>query len=512
MSYHTDKDAKRVQREPHRTSSSRRIRRSGADWFGLIAMGLLMVCSVMIEVTLLTLQMLPTKYVLLLMVALLVINAVNVIVQIPVSRKKSGKVICGVISVLLSAVMIYGFVASCSVQSTIAKITKKTQEVSTIDVIVLQTSSAQSLPDVKGEQFGFFSGTDDTKLGEIKSYLSKKIGEVQMTGADSVTHLADSLYNGSVRVILMDDAFLNSLSEISGYESFASDTRIIDQFDVVTASEINDNGGSLDITKSPFIVYLSGSDSRSSDISATSRSDVNILAVVNPQSKQILLLNTPRDYYVPLTVSNGMRDKLTHAGVYGIDCSMGTLAALYGIEVPYYVRINFTGFENIVNALGGVTVHSDYTFTSEGYQFVEGDNTLDGAAALTFVRERYSFAGGDNQRGKDQMAMIKAILDKAMSPAILSNYQSLLKAVSGSFLTNFSYDDITSFVQKQLSDGSGWKISSYAVSGTGDMNVTYTYPDEYLYVMWPDDGKVQNAKTLIQQVLDGQTPQTDSVS
>ncbi|MEA5143306.1 MAG: LCP family protein [Oscillibacter sp.] len=498
----------RPSRVENHTRMGRRPAKTGADRFGVVSMVILMACSIWLTANLMTLKMLPTKYFLLAVILLFVLNAAHVVVQIPLRRKKTSKVVCGVIALILSGAMVYGIVASTSLQSALKKISQSPQETNTIDVIVLKGSSAQTLADLKGQTFGVTKSMDANTLGAMKAKMSEEIGDVSTSSYQSISRLADGLYQGSVNAIIINDALLSSLSEMEEYSTFAQDTKIIYQYGAPVEKQVSATHEAIDVTKQPFIVYLSGSDSESGDINATGRSDVNILAVVNPSSHQIMLINTPRDYYVPMTVSNGVRDKLTHAGVYGIDCSMGTLAMLYGIDIPYYIRINFAGFKDIVNALGGVTVRSDYTFAAQGYQFTEGDNAVMGDAALAFVRERHSFAAGDNQRGRDQMAMIEAILKKAMSPAILTNYQSLLNAVSGSFTTNFSYNEMADFVQMQLSTGGGWNITSYAVTGTGDMTTTYTYPDENLYVMRPDTDTVSQAQTLIKQVMNGEVPQT----
>ena len=172
--------------------------------------------------------------------------------------------------------------------------------------------------------------------------------------------------------------------------------------------------------------------------------------------RQILLINTPRDYYLPLAF-NGEMDKLTHAGLYGVQETMAVLDNLYGTETAYYGRINFWGLIDIVDALGGIDVYSDYAFDAaagdvEGYgyrsfSFSEGWNHLEGQEALAFSRERYAFSDGDNQRGKNQMAVIQAIISKASSPAVLKNYQTLLSSLSDAFITSLSYDDIASLVQ-----------------------------------------------------------------
>ena len=265
------------------------------------------------------------------------------------------------------------------------------------------------------------------------------------------------------------------------------------------------------ITKEPFVIYLSGVDTRG-ELTEKARSDVNILAAVNPQTKQVALINTPRDYYVDLAGTNS-KDKLTHAGLYGVETSMATLGNLYGINVGHYIRINFAGFINIVDALGGVDVYSDQAFTSVGSPgyydpttFAEGWNHLDGKSALAFARERHAFDDGDNQRGKNQMAVIRAIVDKASSPAILKGYQKVLDAVSTSFITSLTYEDISSLVQMQLRDNVHWNITSYSVSGEGGIEPCYSAGGEELWVMWPDATQINTAKGLIQQILNGETP------
>lgn len=270
------------------------------------------------------------------------------------------------------------------------------------------------------------------------------------------------------------------------------------------------------ITKEPFVVYLSGVDTRG-ELTEKARSDVNILAVVNPQTKQVALINTPRDYYVDLAGTDS-KDKLTHAGLYGVENSMQTLGNLYGIEVDHYIRINFAGFMTIVDALGGVDVYSDYAFTSVGSPgyydpttFVEGWNHLDGQAALAFARERYAFASGDIQRGINQMKVIDAMLNKIKSPALLMSFSKLMEAASDCFVTSFSQDQISALVRMQLSNFAEWTIESYTVTGTSAKSTQcYSAKGQSLYVMKPDTNSVNEAKALIAGVLGGEDMVSDT--
>lgn len=270
------------------------------------------------------------------------------------------------------------------------------------------------------------------------------------------------------------------------------------------------------ITKEPFVIYLSGVDTRG-ELTEKARSDVNILAVVNPKTKQVALINTPRDYYVDLAGTDS-KDKLTHAGLYGVENSMETLGNLYGVEVDHYIRINFAGFMTIVDALGGVDVYSDQAFTSVGSPgyydpttFVEGWNHLDGQAALAFARERHAFATGDVQRGINQMKVIDAMLNKIKSPTLLMSFSKLMDAASDCFVTSFSQDQISALVRMQLSDFAEWSIESYTATGTSAKSTKcYSAKGQSLYVMKPDTASVNEAKALIAGVLGGEEMVSDT--
>ena len=270
------------------------------------------------------------------------------------------------------------------------------------------------------------------------------------------------------------------------------------------------------ITKEPFVIYLSGVDTRG-ELTENARSDVNILAAVNPVTKRVALVNTPRDYYVDLAGTSS-KDKLTHAGLYGVETSMETLGNLYGVNVDHYIRINFAGFISIIDALGGVDVYSDQAFTSVGSPgyydpttFAEGWNHLDGKSALAFARERHAFASGDIQRGINQMKVIDAMLNKIKSPALLMGFSKIMDAASDCFVTDFSQDQISALVRMQLSDFANWDIQSYTVTGSsGTSTQCYSAKGQKLYVMKPDEASVSKAKEMIATVLGGEGTVSDT--
>lgn len=502
------------------SGAARPRKRTGADHFGLFTLFLLLAASLALYIRLMATGMLSNLYLIILMMVLIVLNAVSVIVQLPLRRNKAGKLIMGIVSLLLSGAMLYGVVAVNSIQSALSKIVGKMTETEITEVRVMNDNPATSMGDTKGYTFGYIADADTKNTQSILDEISKSFGTIKSKGYDSMTALADALYDDEVDAILINQGYVDLLTEKDGYTDFRDQTRVL--YTYTTTHEVDPIVPNTSITKEPFVVYCSGIDARVDDISTKSRSDVNILAVVNPTTKQILLVNTPRDYYLPLA-RNGELDKLTHAGLYGIDESMKVLGNLYGVQADYYVRVNFAGLVKIVDALGGVDIESDANFscvpmetpdgngdyTYQKYSFTKGINHVNGSQALAFARERKAFADGDNRRGQHQMTVIKAIVNKACSSAVLTKYQELLKAASDAFITNMPYADISSLVQMQLGDMADWNITTYAVSGEGSTEYCYALGDK-AWVMIKDSSKVNTAKNMIQQVINGEVPTTSS--
>ena len=293
-------------------------------------------------------------------------------------------------------------------------------------------------------------------------------------------------------------------------EGFSDNIKIIYEMDIKT--ELNLGGGTDDtLTKKPFTVYISGIDTYG-EVSETSRSDVNIIAVVNPTTHQILLITTPRDSYVPLygpDVEQGAMDKLTHAGVYGIDTSMETLGELYETNINYYVRLNFTSLIDIVDILGGVDVQSEVAFTTgeeSGYivDVKEGLNHFNGKQALAFSRERHNLEDGDNQRGKNQQAVITGLLKKVISPTMLLKAPSIMNQISKDVEMNITREQLNALIKEQLKTNATWMIQSVALTGEGGQEYCYSAPSQLLYVMYPDNEELQRIIDLTNVVEEGE--------
>lgn len=452
--------------------------------------------AVMLFVKVGDIQVVPGTYLALGAAVVAVIDLILVLV----ARNKVSTIVTSVISVLLTVAMLAGYVVVHKLDSTLNNIsTGEKYETIQVSVLVLKDDTAQSLSDLAGTTVG--SLKDDDGVSDVQEKINEAVSTaVTYTDYMDQASLADALLNQSARAIIMNQAYVDVLDELEGYEGFADKVRALYTLEVKIP--IKDDTSTTDNTKDgTFLVYVSGIDTYGS-VNVKSRSDVNILAAVNTKTGKVQLINTPRDYFVAFPEKNNAKDKLTHAGIYGIDCSISTLEQLYGQKIDYYVRMNFSGFEGIIDAMGGVDVESDYAFSGRGYSYVKGTNHLNGDQALCFARERYSFSEGDIQRGKNQMAVITAVIKKAASADSLKNFNSIMNQLSGTFQTNMPTETMYSLVSKQLSSGTNWSVESYTVTGTGSMSTeTYSMPGRNLYVMIPDQTTVDQAKTLMNNVL-----------
>ena len=366
-------------------------------------------------------------------------------------------------------------------------------------VLVLNDSSFESLTDLSN------IGYTSNELSNINEALTKLNEEITIENIkyDNSALMFEDLINKEIDSVLIEESSMSLIYEQN--EEYNGMFKTIYTINIKTEIEITKE---TDVTNQPFTVYISGIDSYGS-IATVSRSDVNMVATINPTTKQVLLISIPRDYYVQLRGTTGYKDKLTHAGLYGVETSVGTLEDLLDVDINYYARVNFSSLEQIVDALGGVDVYSKYTFTSSKatggtYYFTEGYNHMNGKQALSFSRERKALPGGDRARGINQQAVIDGIIRKATSPAIITGYSKILSSLNGTFQTNMSDNDIQKLIKMQLNDMASWNITSYSLDGTDGSEYTYSYPTQKLYVMKPIEETVTEAQGLIDKVISGE--------
>ena len=367
-----------------------------------------------------------------------------------------------------------------------------------MSVVVLKDSDVHNVT-----QLDSVTGPTDTDNDNIQKLIAdiKTSQSKELTVEQSTSYLAayKSLVSGEAKAIVLNSVFENIIE--SEYPDYASKIRKIYTKNItkeVAAPKVSKNKS--------FNVYVSGIDTYG-PISSVSRSDVNILMTVNQDSKKILLTTTPRDSYVPIADGgNNQKDKLTHAGIYGVDSSIHTLENLYGVDINYYVRLNFTSFLKLIDLLGGVDVYNDQEFTSRHgkFHFPVGNVHLDSEQALGFVRERYSLADGDRDRGRNQQKVIVAIIQKLTSTEALKNYSDIIQGLQDSLQTNMPIETMMDLVNAQLESGGSYKVNSQDLKGTGQMGLpSYAMPDSNLYMMEIDDSSLVAAKSAIQDVMEG---------
>lgn len=400
-----------------------------------------------------------------------------------------------ILDVLISGAMIFGIYNLDLASSFVSKIVNVVKKEEIYNVYALVDSDFASIADLNGADLGIYDNGSET-LEEALRLLKREVTFKTENTYDDLANILNECLDGSVDAIFISSSMSELLNE--EYPEQMSKLKIVGQ--IIVSFEEDVKRSDIDVTEEPFLIYVSGIDTYGS-IGTVSRSDVNILIAINPKTNQILLVNTPRDYYVKLH-SKKAYDKLTHAGIYGIEESMNTLADLYATDIDFYLKINFSSLIKIVDALGGITVESKYSFSYDGYTFYKGQNTLDGAGALAFSRCRKELPLGDISRGENQEAVIKAIIKKATSPSIISKYSSILKTMEASFVTNMSEENIYSLIKYQINENPTWDISTQNATGSDAYKTTYSAGKTKLYVMTPNEESVTDIKNALREILE----------
>lgn len=345
------------------------------------------------------------------------------------------------------------------------------------------------------------TGTDADNINALTQNVAQ-LKKVELTVDAATSYLAayQSLTNGEAKAIVLNSVFEDTLrSEDPDYAS-----KIKKIYSYKLTKKIETAIGKQDPNADVFNIYVSGIDTYG-PISSVSRSDVNIIMTVNRKTKKVLLTTTPRDAYVPIADGGlNQADKLTHAGIYGVDASVHTLENLYGIDINYYVRLNFTSFLKLIDLLGGIDVYNDQEFTVGNTNYPIGMISLNSEQALTFVRERYSLSGGDNDRGKNQEKVIAAIIQKLTSTDALKNYNGIISGLQDSVQTNMSLETMVNLVNTQLESGGSYNVVSQALTGSGTTGLpSHAMPDASLYMMEIDQNSLNAAKAAIQDTMEG---------
>lgn len=464
----------------------------------ILSILILIVCLTsltMFSYSLFRLNVLPTKY---LVLGYIVLILVIGILFYLIFRKKN--IIVKVVSVILVGLLSFLFIYISSYFNNTNKFfenTHKDYDNLNYSIIVLKNSDYKKISDLKNLKISYI---DDSYTKDIRNKFKKIHYNEQLSKDLSV--ISEELLDEKTNAIVLEESYLTLAYE--EIKDFKSNVKVIENFSI-KAKVHKENNEEVSINE-PFILYISGIDQYGNVKSIRGRSDVNQMVIVNPKTHHILLVNTPRDYYVKLYNTTGLKDKLTHAGIYGIDKSIKTLEEFYNIDINYYLRVNFNSLIKVVDVIGGINIYSDKEFiahTNKSVNVKKGWNTFNGEQALAYSRERYAYITGDHHRGENQQQVITAIIEKMTnSKVLISKYNSILNALDGTFQTDMSTSMITSFIKEQLNEMPKWQIDSIAVTGYNSSNYTYSMGSRLkLYVMEPDYNSVEKAKKKIIEVL-----------
>lgn len=439
------------------------------------------------------LNMLPLKYFLIIGIVLLIVIFTLCFKLIRKKTKFFSRIFFSVVAIIFIGVIYYILTYINATYDFMNSMVLNNFETITYDVVIPNSSNIEKVKELKNSSISYLES--DSNYSKAKLLLRKDIN-YQENPCKNINGIISSFENS--KALFIEDSYYNILKE--EYD-FVKDTKVIKTYKLIVKKDKKTNNST---TSKPFIIYISGIDTYGK-ISSVSRSDVNIVAVVNPTLEKILLVSIPRDYYVKLHNTNGYNDKLTHAGIYGIDMSVNTIEDLLDINIDYYLRLNFSTLTKSIDLLDGVDVYSDITFnptTNPSLTIYQGLNHMNGEEALAFARERYAYQTGDRHRGENQQAIIEAVIKKLSNPKNITKYKDILNSLDGTFETDMSYKDITNLVKLQISKNIDWNVTSISLDGKGSMMPTYSMGERKLYVMIPDEETVVNAKNKISKYME----------
>ena len=431
----------------------------------------------------------------LLIAASVVVILFNVGLGFVLIRKSDGKgakIAATVISILLTIGYVFGIYYIGNTMAFLGNITNSKEQITEYHVIVKENSAYNKIKDIKGHTVLTLSGSS-SDYNQAKEELKDKV-KVEFGSSSNINDLFESVMNQNNIAFVTAGNYENTKEVIEGLED---NTRIL--YTVKVKSEQKDIVKKTDVTKNPFNVYVTGIDT-DGPISTVSRSDVNMILTIDPASHHVIMTSIPRDSYVPLQGDDhqGQMDKFTHTGIYGVEETIATAEAMLGIDINYYVKVNFTTVRELIDILGGVDINSEQEFSAGGYYFNVGMNHVSGDAALAFARERYSFSNGDFQRNRNQQIVVEGVINKiTSSTAILTSYTDILSTIQNYMATNMSAKDIQRLVKMQLGNMTGWTTESMAVTGTTGSSPCYSLGNMYASVVYPDDNSIAEIREKI---------------
>lgn len=502
--------------EPVRKQKKKTVRRRRPGLLSIVAVLAMFVCLGLFVLALVQIDLLPSHILLTGAVILAVSLLIYVILWFKFARKTSARLICWLVAVALACGFFVGADYLKKTDEVFDNVTNLTDRIAnTVSLVSLKKDNIDNVSDLNGKTVGTVPEADTEGIAKGLQELQPK-ASVSVQDFPDVLSCVQALYDGEVQAVLIPDNTRQIIHETEGFFEFQTDSNVLQQtvwYTDRTKSAANDPDSVADITRDPFTVLISGNDSYGS-LNENSRSDVNMLLTIDPRTQVVLITSIPRDSYLTMsckkdeTACSSVDDKLTHTGLYGVGTTESTIEDYLGIEINYTVRVNFSSLVNLVDAMGGIDVEIPEglevdTFYANGTEGVKaGWNHLEGERALAFARERHAYQDGDNQRIRNQQQVMRALIDKIISPELLFRYPALMDAVSVAFETNMPADQIKSFLRYELLRRPNWQIISYAIAGEPDTQLSGTI-GSYVAVTIPRPEMTDAARTLILMTENG---------
>lgn len=472
---------------------------------------LLVVASFYLLYQLIKINVLPTKLLFLITIIFVLLDAIFALLLCYYTRAIVSKIICVVITLVLifgSCMGGYYISKTGSLLTNITNVTKHAKN--TVSVVVKQSSDIKNKSQLNGLSVGTLRTIGIQGSSKALTELSKDGIVMNQSEYDSLSAMLEAFYNGEVDSIIINESSRSQVLDMESYTDFDNNTRVVYQTSYKVENTDKANAVS-DITSKPFNVLISGSDTRGG-FDENGRSDVIMVATVNPKTSTILLTSVPRDFYVTTACDaadgcmQGALDKITHTGIHGTNTTKRTVEQLLGIEINYTFKVGFDTVTDLVDALGGVDVYVEpgYAVTTSTFSVHEGVNHLDGQHALAYARERYSYTEGDRQRTKNQQQVLMGIVNEATKPSVITKYASIMDAMANTFSTTMSNEEISNLIKYQINNNPKWKMEQYMVDGTGDTLMCAELGDA-ASVMVPNQSTVKMAKDKINAVLAGKS-------
>ena len=478
---------------------------------GIVLSILLVVASFYLLYQLIKINVLPTKLLFLITIIFVLLDAIFALLLCYYTRAIVSKVICVVITLVLifgSCMGGYYISKTGSLLTNITNVTKHAKN--TVSVVVKQSSDIKTKSQLNGLSVGTLRTIGTQGSSKALTELSKDGIVMNQSEYDSLSAILEAFYNGEVDSIIINESSRSQILDMESYADFDNNTRVVYQTSYKVENTDKANAVS-DITSKPFNVLISGSDTRGG-FDENGRSDVIMVATINPKTSTILLTSVPRDFYVTTACDaadgcmQGALDKITHTGIHGTNTTKRTVEQLLGVEINYTFKVGFDTVTDLVNALGGVDVYVEpgYAVTNEYFSVHEGVNHLNGHDALEYARERYAYTEGDRQRTKNQQQVLMGIVNEVTKPSVITKYASIMDAMANTFSTTMSNEEISDLIKYQINNNSKWKMEQYMVDGTGDTLMCAELGDA-ASVMVPDQSTVKLAKDKINAVLAGKS-------